>query len=115
MHIAEDVTPAVGQKREPPPGVFLVLGVVMVPGLIALVSPWGVEPGTKEFIYAAFAAVVGQTVAVLTAAGVFAAAIIRRSSIGRVVISGVIALVVTVTAFSTASTFAEQIVRGFAI
>jgi hypothetical protein len=114
MNTVEEVAPAVGRKREFSPGFFLVLGVVLVPGVIALLSPWGVEPGTKEFIYTAFAAVVGQTIAVLTVAGVFIAAIMRKSSIGRVVIFGLIALVVIVTAVNIANTFAEQISRGLA-
>ncbi|MCR2763344.1 hypothetical protein NQ152_07450 [Microbacterium sp. zg.B48] len=114
MSATQEAAPNVKGKRELPPGIYLVLGVVVVPALIALLTPRGFEPGTATFVHVAFAVVAGQTIAVLTAVGVLAAAIVRRSSLGRIVIFAVIAVVVTSMSLNTAGTFADQIVRAFA-
>jgi hypothetical protein len=101
MSASQDTSPKIRIRRELPPGVFLVVGVVVVPGLIMLASPRGFEPGTETFVYVAFAVVAGQTIAVLTAIGVFVAAIVRGAA-------GVLAV-----ALNTVGSFAEQITRAF--
>jgi hypothetical protein len=113
MTLAEDAAPIARRKREVPPGVFLVLGVVVVPALIALATPWGFEPGTSTFVYVAFAVVAGQTVAVLTAVGVLVAAIVRRGSASRVLVFAGITVFVIAIALSTINTLAAQIVSFF--
>jgi hypothetical protein len=65
-------------------------------------------------VYVAFAVVAGQTIAILTALGVLATAIIRRSTVGRIVIFGIIAAGVIGIALSTVNSFAVQIVDAFA-
>lgn len=114
MSATQEVVPVARRKREVPPGIFLVLAVVVVPALVALLSPRGFEPGTETFVYVAFAVVAGQTIAVLTAWSVLVAALIRRSPYGRVVIFLLIAAGVTMVAFRAVASFAEQIVRAFA-
>lgn len=113
MSASQDTSPKVRIRREVPLAVFLVVGVVVVPGLIMLASPRGFEPATDTFVYVAFAVVAGQTVAVLTAIGVLAAAIVRGSSIGRIAVFGIIAAGVLAVALSTVGAFADQITRAF--
>ncbi|MEV4688231.1 hypothetical protein [Microbacterium sp. LWH3-1.2] len=113
MSASQDTSPKIRVRREIPPGVFLVVGVFVVPGLIMLASPRGFEPGTDTFVYVAFAVVAGQTVAVLTAIGVLVAAIVRGSSVGRVAVFGIVAAGVLAVALSTVGSFAEQITGAF--
>ncbi|MFE1646495.1 hypothetical protein [Microbacterium sp. P01] len=114
MSATQEAAQSAHGKRELPPGIFLVAGIVVVPALIALLSPRGFEPGTETFVYVAFAVVAGQTIAVLTAVGVLAAAIIRRSGLGRIMVFGAVAAVVISIAMNTAGSLADQIVRTFA-
>jgi hypothetical protein len=113
MIVTQEAAPTAQVKRELPQGVLLVVGVMIVPALIAIASPWGFEPGTETFVHVAFAVVAGQTVAVLTALAVLAVAIVRLSGRARIATFALIAVGATALALNTVNSFAEQIVRAF--
>lgn len=114
MSVAQDPAPAVRRKRDIPPGVFLVLGVVVAPALLLLAGPHGAAPNTEAFVRLAFAAVAGQTIAIATVCAVLVAAIIRRSPARRLLTFAIIAAVVTWVALNSINSYAEQLGRALA-
>ena len=89
-------TPRARSRREIPTGVILVLGVIVIPVVLSVLSiEPGVAPDAEAYVRMAFATVAGQTVAIVTAAGVFVAALMRGFTAGARLRLGLIAAVVT--------------------
>jgi xanthine/uracil permease len=74
--------------------VVLVIGVIVIPVALSVVSGNVSEPDENSYIRMAFATVAGATVAIVSVMGLLLDRIIRRASTATIAILSVIALVV---------------------
>ena len=77
---------------------ILLVGVILVPAAITLLTNSGDTPDSADYVRMAFGTVAGQTIAILSALAVFVASLVRRLAIGAILANGFVALVVIVLA-----------------
>lgn len=80
-----------------PLGILLV-GVILVPAAITLLTNSWDAPGSADYVRMAFGTVAGQTIAILTALAVLVVSLVRRIAIGAILANAFVALIVIVLA-----------------
>lgn len=95
-------------------GFILVVGVVVVPLLLVVLTTSYDAPDDLAYVRMAFAQVAGATIAIGTAAGLVVQRIVRRSPLRDIVWSAVITVVITAWQLSTMSHAAETLLTRLA-
>ena len=76
-------------------GTLILVGVVVIPWSLALLSNSRGAPDDAAFVRMAFASVAGATIAIVTVVGLFLDRLVRRAAGSTIVTLGVLAVVVT--------------------
>ncbi|MDP3949585.1 hypothetical protein [Microbacterium sp.] len=96
------------------PGAILVLGILVVPTLLVVLSNSYAAPDDEAYIRMAFAAVAAHVVAICTALSVLIISIVRRAGVGSIVTFAIILAVVTSLGLNGIASQSEQLVRVLA-
>lgn len=109
-------TPARLKRRGPLPVVgLLLLGVIVIPAALALLTTSSEAPDAEAHLRMAFATVAGQTIAIVTVVGLLIASIVRRLSIGAVLANALIAVIVISLAATGIGNAMSNALRGLGI
>ncbi|MCP2030330.1 hypothetical protein L1277_000394 [Okibacterium sp. HSC-33S16] len=79
---------------------LMIMGVIAIPALLALLFNSFSAPDDAAFVRMAFAAVAGQTIAIVTVVGLFVSRIVTRSRPSEIITYAAIAVAVIVGAVS---------------
>lgn len=96
------------------PGAILVLGVLVVPILLVVLTNSYAAPDAEAYVRMAFAAVAAHVIAICTAFGVFIVSIVRRARVGSIVTFAIILAVVASLGLNGIAIQAEQLLRVLA-